>query len=230
MTGAEFLDFFMGTATSQGMLDKNPDDTGYRALVLKWMRLVCNDIANRQQNWHWKWLETKVTAPTVVNQMDYDLPADIDTTKIFKLFDRNFDRTYTYLPYEKFVDRIPDPTISYGEPCIYTVWAGTIKLFPIPNLVFTVFLDCVKKITPFTDAAVSIEIPDKYDHVIIDGVLKWAYKFDPELGDEVKQTGIYENDISLMMMDNRLVIDNTPISGSHRVRYNYYLQEFQVDQ
>jgi len=230
MHGSEFLNLLIGTSTVDGLLDKNPDDTGYRALMLKCLNLVRNDISTRQQNWHWKWLEKTVTTVTVADQMDYDLPTDIDTTKVFSVFDRTYDRSYKFVPHDILIKIAPDPSTVTGNPYLYSIWAGVLKLYPIPDSVFTVFLKYVKNITSFTDAAVSIEIPEKYDNVVIDGALKWAYKFDPELGDEAKQTQLYENGISLMMMDNRLVIDGEPVSGSHRDRYNGYLQEFPVNQ
>ena len=82
MTGAEFLDFLVGTESVIGILDKNPSDTEYRAFILKCLNLTLKDISARQVDWHWKFLEKTVTTSTVADQMDYDLPTDIDTTKI----------------------------------------------------------------------------------------------------------------------------------------------------
>jgi len=219
MTGAEYLNFLIGTSTRQGMLDKNPDDTDYRGFMLECLNLVVKDIQNRQQSWHWRFLENTSTAPTVAGQIDYDvssLSPAIDTNKIIAVFDRTNDRTYKFIPHHKFVKLFPDPSNDSGNPTTYTFWANVIKLYPVPASVFTFYVRYISLITELADDANSNEIPAKYDQVVIDGALTWAYRLDPELGNITTQQQLYEGGVSRMIKDNRNMPDEISRSCSHR--------------
>ena len=218
MTGKQYLDFLCGKSGQIGLLDKNVSDSSYRAFMLDCLNLVLKDIQNRQINWHWRFLEKTATAPTVASQIDYDLPTDIDTNKLFALYDRTNDRTYKYIPYEKFVKFVADPSNSTGQAIWWTLWASMIKLWPIPSSVITFYLDYVALATAWTDAATSNEVPAKYDNVIIDGALVYAYMFDPELGDKASKTNDYERGVQKMIQDNNLMINDGGETESHRVR------------
>jgi len=218
VTGQNFLNFLVGKTGQIGLLDKNVNDTSYRAFMLDCLNLVLKDIQNRQQSWHWRWLEKTATAPTVAGQIDYDLPTDVDTNKIFAVYDRTNDRTYGYLPYDEFVKLIADPSNSSGEAVLYTFWASMIKLWPIPASVITFYLDYISLITALTDATVACEIPAKYDNVVIDGALVYGYKFDPDMGDWKQQQAIYEAGIAKMIADNGAMINELGRTQGHRTR------------
>ena len=229
MTGQAFLDLLVGTNSRIGLLDANASDTAYRALVLEWLNLVLKDISNRQQDWHWRFLEKTATAPTVADQLDYDLPADIDTDKIFSVFDRTNNITYTYMEHDKFLRAYPNPSLNTGNPSIFTVWADVIKLYPIPSSVFTLFMKYIKTITLLADDSESTNVPAKYDTVIIDGVLMWAYKLDPQKGNSSEQARIYEygaggspgnakGGVQGMVEDNRMMISELSVTESHRTK------------
>lgn len=218
MTGQNFLNFLCGKSGQIGLMDKNVNDTSYRAFMLDCLNLVLKDIQNRQTSWHWRFLEKTATAPTVIGQIDYDLPTDADTNKIFALYDRTNIITYSFIPYEKFVRAIADPSQSSGASVWWTFWASMIKLYPIPNAVWTFYLDYISLVTALTDAAVSCEIPAKYDPVIIDGALVYAYKFDPDMGNAGQQQVIYEAGVQKMIKDNMTMINELGRSGSHRDR------------
>lgn len=215
LSGSAWLDKILNIA------DKSSQDTAYRAMALDWLNLIVADIANRQTNFHWKFLEKTATANTVANQHSYDLPSDIDGFKIIAIYDRTNDVTYTYVPYELFVRRVADPSASTGGNVVWwTYFADTIRLFPVPDSVWTFYLDYVKLPSEYTDSSSSqIEIPGKYNKVIMDGVLTYVYKFDPTLGDQVAQTQIYEAGIVRMIQDNEQTIAEATQPISHRVKY-----------
>ena len=170
-------------------------------------------------------MEKTAIASTVADQIGYDLPTiaggstfDIDTNKIFAIYDRTNDRTYKYIPYEKFVKFVPDPSVNSGESIWWTYWALQAYLFPIPDSVWTMYLDCISLITDWTDAATSNEIPAKYDPVIIDGVSTYVYKFEPKLGNMAVQQQLYEAGIAKMIADNAQMINDDSETQSHRTR------------
>lgn len=221
MTGAEFLNVLAGPADGSkfGILDKNKGDTKFRATVLDWLNLILKDISNRQQNWHWRWLEETATAPTVEDQIDYDPPTDLDTNKIFKIYDRTQDRTYEFVPFNQFREQYPDPSTDTGNPRIWTYFDGQIKLFPVPSSVFQIYIEYIQTITNLADNTNSTEVPVKYDQVIIDGVLTYSYRFDRDLGDLGAQVQLYEAGIQRMIKDNLMTIDQKGRTRSHRDRW-----------
>src|SRR3990167_3998305 len=216
MTGQEFLNVLCGSSAIEGLLDKNPDDTKFRATCLQWLNLVLKDIQNRQLSWHWRFLEKTATAPTVASQHTYDPPSDIDTHKIEAIYDRTYDRTYKFKPYDKFIRYVSDKSNDTGQSYIWTWFANSIRLWPVPASIWTFYCDYISLITPLTDTAVSCEIPAKYDPVVIDGVLVYGYRFDPELGDWAKQQALYEGGIIKMIKDNSMMIAELTESQSHR--------------
>jgi hypothetical protein len=194
--------------------------------MLQCLNLTLKDIQLRQENWHWRFLEKTATAPTVIAQMDYDLPTiaggstfDIDGHKIFAVFDRTQDLTYVYKPYEWFVKRVADPSNSSGNSVWWTYWAGMLKLWPVPASVWTFYMNCIALITALTDAGVACEVPAKYDSVIIHGALKWAYQIDPKLGSYADMESLYEKGIASMKQDNSMMIAEIGRTESHRNRY-----------
>ncbi len=223
MTGQQLLNIIAGSATVEGLADKDVADTKYRATALGYLNLIIQDIQTRQESFRWRFLEKTATMPTVASQLDYDLPTDIDTNKLVAVFDRTQDRTYKFIPYEKFVRLYPDPSNDTGDPSIYTFFANVLKLYPVPSSVFTVFLNYIKVMTDAADDSTDLDIPDRYRKVIIDGILTFVYKFDPELGDELKQTQLYELGIKRMIVENNQMIDERAQSQSHRSRSHRHL-------
>ena len=214
MTGATLLTNFLIRA------DKNSNDTGYRALALIWLDDIIKDIQNRQTNFHWRFLEKTATASTVIDQHSYDLPSDIDTNKIIAIYDRTEDITYRFMPYERFVRYVADPSNSTGQSTIWTFFATTLRLYPVPDSEWTFFLDYIKIMSDGADSSATLDIPDKYKNIIIDGMLEKAFQFDPELGNTQIQRAIYEADVARMIMDNIQMPAEVQKSTSHRERYN----------
>lgn len=218
MTGAQFLDFIVGKSGQIGMLQKNVNDTSYRAFMLSCLNLVLKDISNRQQQWHWRWLEKTATAPTVASQHTYDVPSDLDTNKILAVYERTNDITMKFMPYDKFVRLVADPSADSGNAVIWTFYANTLRLYPVPSAVLTMYMDYIKTITALADSAGTTDVPAKYDTVIIDGALVYAYKFDKNMGDWAKQQVVFEAGVTRMIQDNNMSIGELAISESHRTR------------
>lgn len=213
MTGTTLLTNFLIRA------DKNSNDTEYRALALIWLDDIIKDIQNRQQSFHWRFLEKTATTSTVADQHSYDLPTDIDTNKLFAIYDRTNDITYRYMPYERFVKLVADPSNDTGDPTIWTFFGTTLRLYPVPSSVITIYLDYIKIMADATDDATALSIPDKYKNTIIDGLMTKAYEFDPDMGNAQIQMAKYEAGISRMIVDNSQMIAEVARPVSHREKY-----------
>lgn len=218
MLGNALLDDLLAIA------DKSASDTGtgsYRALGLKFLDYVIKDISNRQVNYHWRFLEKlNKTFSTAVDDFDYaiaTIATDIDTAKreFIHIYDRTNDRTLHYVPYERFRRFIPDETNSKGSsPTVWSLWADQLLIYPVPDAIFSLSMDYILKMADATDDTTAILIPDKYKTVVMDGMLTWAFKFDPELGNAANQQLVYEAGIDRMIRDNAEIIaeNETPIS------------------
>jgi len=212
-SGSQLLDLALRLA------DKSSADSAYRTLALDWFNLVLDDLASRQISYHWRWLEKTATTPTVSGQHAYDLPADCDTNKILNVYDRTNDITLKYVDYNTFVKYVADPSADAGDATLYTFFAGTLRLYPVPDSAVTIYLDYVARITKLADDAVTIELPEKYEDVLIQGFLKYAYGFDRELGDYTAQVQIYEKKVDDMIRENGMMPGETVQGESHRTRY-----------
>ena len=204
------------------LCDKNSADTGYKALALIWYDLVLKDIQNRQQNFHWRFLEILGTSfNTAVSDFDYvlttiDGSVPIDTTKIIHVYDKTNDWTYTFVPYERFRERVADEANDTGDPYVYSIFAGNLLLWPVPDSITATLFDYVRMLADAADSATEILVPDKYKAVLYDGILKYAWSHDPELGDAGTKTLEYEAGITRMIADNQMIISENVIPISHR--------------
>jgi hypothetical protein len=218
MTGEGLLDIIIAHC------DKNSSDSSYRALALKWLNLIVKDIQSRQDGFHWRFLETTEDFDTVVDQFEYDfgtiLTATIDTTKVVHVYEKTNDVTLKYVPYERFRELVADETEDTGEPStVFTLFKSRLMLFPVPSAVITHYIDFISIMGDVSDDTTELSIPDKYQKVVIDGILTYAYQFDPELGDRTAQEVIYENGMARMIRENRSVIAEDMMPVSHRERH-----------
>jgi len=272
------------------LCDKNSADTGYRSLALIWFDLVLKDIQNRQQNYHWRFLEVKgAVFDLTADDFDYAfatiLPTTkIDTTKAIHVYDKFNDVTYKFVPYERFRELIADEAETGGDPYIFSLYADNLLLWPVPDYTAitgtadatTVFklrdstatfitdgvmagmratdtvsgltamitavdseiqltvdtdifiatdtysikqaayIDYVKLMSDAADSSATISVPDKFKAVVYDGILKYAYSHDKELGDAKLKSAEYEGGIDKMKGDNTQIIAENVVPVSHR--------------
>ena len=84
--------------TGEGLLtdllvlaEKNSDDVEYRAMGLIWLDLIIKDIQNRQQSFHWRFLETTTTFNTAADDFDYvisTIASDMENNCGLSMWDR----------------------------------------------------------------------------------------------------------------------------------------------
>lgn len=204
------------------LCDKNSQDTGYRSLALVWLDLILKDIQNRQQSFHWRFLEVLGTsfntAPSTFGYLitTIDGSVECDTTKIIHVYDKTNDWTYTFVPYERFRERVADETVSTGSSYIWTVYAGQVLLWPVPSAIVATLFDYVRTLPDAADSAVELLLPNKYKTMLYDGILKYAYSHDPELGKSGDKTLEYEAGVARMISDNGQIISENCVPVSHR--------------
>jgi len=285
MTGKGILDYILKVT------EHNSDDADYRSLAFDWLKLIFKDIDNRQDGYHWKFLEVRekliaLTADTFGYALA-TIASDIDTTKVLTVYDKVNDRVITYVPYERFKELVADETTNSGDPQVFTIYAGQILLWPVPNFdavtgtatattalklrdatatfitsgvkvgmqatdtvagttaiitaldseialsidtdIFVlgeaysiksvVYMDYIKVMTAPADDTATLIIPDKYEKVVIDGMMEFAYQFDPELGSRADANSVYTQGLERMITENMTAISENKRPTSHRDRY-----------
>jgi len=217
MTGKSFIDNLFYDLNRYSLLTT---DTNLRVISLAWANRVIKDISGRNQ--HWVWLEKTSTFPTVAAQMTYDLPTDIDGNKILSLKQETTPAKLIYINQRRLDELEADPTTSSGNPLYYTLWAGDVRLWPVPSAAITMYLRYLKVITELSDSASSTtDIPTKWDEVVLDGMKVHAFRMFPSWGDSLRQKAVYENGIILMKRDNDALIDEDGISEPHGLDRNF---------
>lgn len=190
-------------------------DTNYRVMALDWLNRILRDIAGRHSDWNW--LQKSATFNTVADQMSYDLPTDLldGGFKIYDMRQKESPSPIVYIDQRRFDELEPDPTDSSGNPFYYTLYADTLRLWPVPDDVYAIYMRYVKNITTMTDGATTCETPVQYDDVVVDGMKVHAFRYEPEWGDTTKQKIIYESGIQRMIRDNDLTLDDDGVTERH---------------
>lgn len=228
MTGQDFINNCMYDVGKYQVLTT---DTALRVIVLSWANRVIKDVCSRHP--HWVWLENTSTFNTVIDQLTYDLPSDIDLSgrKVFTVRQKTSPVKLVYVNQRRFDELESDPTISTGNPYIYTLWANQIRLWPVPSSVMTMYMRYMKRAaTALTDSASSTtDIPEKFDEVILAGMRKFAFRLFPNWGNPDTQEVLYEKGITQMTEDNGIALDSDNISERHSIDLPSGLAPFHYD-
>ena len=205
--------------------DKNSDDTEYKTLALDFLQETLDDISNRQEGFHWRFLEVLgTTFNTAEDDFDYTLTTiapNIDTTKFIHVYEKTNDITYRFLPYEIFRQFIADETNEGGTPRVCSIFAGELLLWPVPSSIVATYIDYIRTLTKPTevDNETALLVPDKYRTVVFNGILMRALEYDPELGSKQDKEQEYERGIDRMKKDQAQIIAEDVVPISHRNKY-----------
>lgn len=207
MTGAALLDDLLKIA------DKNSQDAGYRALGLVWLDYIIKDIQNRQVNYHWRFLEANTFFATAKDDFDYALvtiASDIDTTKIIHVYDKINDRTYRFVPYERFKMFVADEAKQTGDPYIFTIFGSNLILYPTPDFA---------PVTGSANGTTSNKLVDSTATFITDGVVVGMIATDTGTGDKAIITAV-DSEI-LLSVDTDIFISGDAYSISFDIHLAY---------
>jgi hypothetical protein len=204
-------------------------DTTLRTVALSWANRVIKDISGRKT---WTFLEVTSTFPTIASTMTYDLPADCDLSgrKVISLRQKESPQKLFYIS-QRFLDEVePEPDTVTGNPLYYTIFAQQIRLYPVPNDAYTMYMRYIKTITALTDSALSTtEIPAKFDEVVLDGMKVHAFRMFPKWGDSNTAKALFEQGILKMISDDDAEIDASNVSGSHIIGANNLIPPYHAD-
>ncbi len=226
MNGNTFIDEVM---YSVGKIQTVSTDTNFRILATSWLNRVIKDIQTRQPRW--RWLEKTATFPTVVNQMSYDLPSDLQGggDKIYDIRQKDSPVKLRYIDQGTLDLLEPDPGDSSGDPFHYTVFSDSLRLWPVPSSVMTMYIRYLKNITALADTATANEIPSQYDNVVIDGALVHAYRYEEGWGNPQTQIQLYEAGVARMIRDNAQVVGDDGVTLAHPYKRSTLKEPYTYD-
>ena len=167
------------TDTVKVLADYSITDPDLDILILK----AINLIIKRMKQWFLdEQLFDEITAhdtfSTTANQEYIDIATEtIDLDQTIVLAERTNDTIIQIVTFEEYRARFPDPSAnSSTTPDVAAFFANRLYLGPTPSGTITLYLDYVKLITKLTSGD-SIPYEDKYDEIIINGVIWYLVKW-----------------------------------------------------
>lgn len=214
-----------------GKIQTVSTDTNLRTIALNWLNRVIRHIASRDKQW--TWLEKAVSFNTVEDVMSYSPMTDLDLSgrKILSIRQKETPKKLIYIDQQYFDELEPKPDSRTGNPEFYTLWGQTIKLWPVPADVYTMYVRYIKTITAFTDATASTsDIPEKFDDVIQDGMKIHAFRMFPKWGNSANQVLVFESGIRNMKIDNTEILDDDGYQYAHTIGKRELREAFPFDE
>lgn len=114
----------------------------------------------------WPWLQTEKTIITSASRASYALPDDFLRLISLRFTDTTVPVNLTQRSKQE-VDAVP----GLGQPHIYSIWSGNVKLAPTPSGTYTLCLSYISQESALTNDSDVPLIPDYWNNGVIDGAL-----------------------------------------------------------
>lgn len=114
----------------------------------------------------WPWLQTDRTITTSASRALYALPDDFLRLVSLRFTD-NTAPINLVLRSKQEVDAVPGP----GQPHVFGIWAGEVKLAPTPGGTYTLCLSYISQENILTNDSDVPLIPDYWNNGVLDGAL-----------------------------------------------------------
>lgn len=119
----------------------------------------------------WPWLQNEKTITTVAQQATYTLPSDFLRLVSLRFVDNTIPVNLSLRSNQE-VDEVPGP----GQPHVYSIWNGKVKLAPFPVGTYTLSLRYIRQEDVLVNDTDAPLIPDYWDNGVIDGALVELYR------------------------------------------------------
>lgn len=151
-------------------------------------------------------MEATATADTVINQADYDVPADFSILRSLKYKGYRL-KVMSFAEFNEYVDgySAADGVSPYGSgiPEIFMVWNQKITIFPKPNESLTGALTIyyIKHPPPVASLGDSLSVPIQYHNAVVKYCLKQAYELDEDFQKSTAMKAEFDQD--MMKLNDR---------------------------
>jgi hypothetical protein len=121
--------------------------------------------------------QVEATQNTVIGTNQYSLPSDIA-----KLHSVKYDNVkLPDMTLQEFDEQFTTDGTDRGTPVNYVIWAGKIKLYPVPDAIKTLTIDYIRQPTEVTAVGNTPELPPIYHLRLVDYCLAQVAQQDDDL-------------------------------------------------
>jgi hypothetical protein len=176
------------------------DPTFDNVKITRWANWVIYDICSRT---NFPFLENSTTVSTIVSTQDYTLASiAADLNKVKSVIDTTNERELTYVKPEeldsKYKDMSNDTT---GQPIYWTVYGDTLRVYPLPDDVYTLQVRYKANPTELTVASDTAIIPEVYSETVILGIYQKSLEWNDDFDYSVVIEKQYEQKVNKMVSD-----------------------------
>jgi len=180
------------------------DESGVQVIdadIIRWINDGQRHIVTQNEGL----LEKSAYTNTVALQQDYSLPIDLLILRSIHLKDQPsasyFSIKYhTFNEFDQIVDGWDQTASDRGYPTIYTIYAGIIKLFPLPEISQTNGLKIYYNRVPVdvVDSTSALDVPLLYHEPLVKYCLQQAYEMDEDFDKSQAKAAEMNADLSLL--------------------------------
>lgn len=112
----------------------------------------------------WTWLKTKDSILTIAQTSEYSLRDDVNELLPQMWMEGATAGPIRRVPSTEFVQRVPDPSTTFGNPCLFdeqgvdSSGSRVISLYPIPSSQLEIFYRFSRTLMPFSDDSNDIRV------------------------------------------------------------------------
>lgn len=166
--------------------------------IIRWVNDAQREIIAQTEDL----LQTSVTTNTVANQQDYDVPPDmfvlrslhykpVSVSSFIRLKSLSMEQ------FDEYIDGWEGSLYAASDPIVYHIYAGKIRLFPIPATAQTNVLKIYYSRKPVDVAALvdTVDLPDTYFNAVVSYCLAKSFEMDEDWGAAANMAGQMNSDV-----------------------------------
>lgn len=173
--------------------------------IIRWINDAQEEIGRTNEGL----METTGSADTVLDQAEYDMPADFSVLRSLRYKGYRL-KPMSLAEFNEYIDGFAASTgapYGSGTPDVFTVWENKITLFPKPNESITGGLTIlyIKHPAPVANLADSLSLPQKYHNSIVTYCLQQAYELDEDFQKAQLKEGKFNKDLMQLNDQNKWI-------------------------
>lgn len=169
--------------------------------IIRWINDAQEEIGLNNEGL----MEATATADVVINQADYDVPADFSVLRSLAYKGYRL-KVMSFAEFNEYVDgfkAITSAPYGPGIPELFMVWNNKITLFPKPNETVAAGLNIyyIKHPVSVGTLADGLTVPLPYHNSVVDYCLQQAYELDEDYNKAQAKAGKFSE--SMMKLNDR---------------------------
>lgn len=166
--------------------------------IIHWVNDAQREIVAQSEDL----LQTSVLTSTVANQQDYDVPTDMFVLKSLHYKPTSLTsfirlKALSMEEFDEYIDGWEGSLYAASDPIVYHIYAGKIKLFPVPVVDITNGLKIYYSRKPVSATSLSdtVDLPDSYFNAVVSYCLAKSFEMDEDWGAAANMAGQMNSDV-----------------------------------